>query len=52
MFVMILLPILKNDNASLLAKIDKLNESISCLKIENDKLITNAVGDLFSNAMN
>jgi DNA repair exonuclease SbcCD ATPase subunit len=33
---------LKNDNTSLLAKIDKLNESISCLKIENDKLISKA----------
>jgi predicted KAP-like P-loop ATPase len=33
---------LKNDNASLIAKIDKLNESISSLKIENDKLITKA----------
>jgi chromosome segregation ATPase len=33
---------LKNDNASLIAKIDKLNESISSLKIENDKLIANA----------
>jgi regulator of replication initiation timing len=30
---------LKNDNASLLANIDKLNESISSLKTENDKLI-------------
>jgi hypothetical protein len=33
---------LKNDNASLIAKIDKLNESISSLKIENDKLISKA----------
>jgi chromosome segregation ATPase len=33
---------LKNDNASLIAKIDKLNESISSLKIENDKLIAKA----------
>jgi 3D (Asp-Asp-Asp) domain-containing protein len=31
---------LKNENASLIAKIDKLNESISSLKIENDKLIS------------
>jgi hypothetical protein len=42
MFVMIQLPILKKDNASLIAKIDKLNESISSLKIENDKLISKA----------
>jgi hypothetical protein len=33
---------LKNDNASLIAKIDKLNESLSSLKIENDKLIAKA----------
>jgi 3D (Asp-Asp-Asp) domain-containing protein len=33
---------LKNDNASLIAKIDKLNESISSLKIENDKFIAKA----------
>jgi hypothetical protein len=33
---------LKNDNASLIAKIDKSNESISSLKIENDKLIAKA----------
>jgi hypothetical protein len=33
---------LKNENASLIAKIDKLNESISSLKIENDKLIAKA----------
>jgi hypothetical protein len=33
---------LKNDNASLIAKIDKLNESLSSLKIENDKLISKA----------
>jgi prefoldin subunit 5 len=32
----------KKDNASLIAKIDKLNESISSLKIENDKLIAKA----------
>jgi hypothetical protein len=30
----------KNDNASLIAKIDKLNESLSSLKIENDKLMS------------
>jgi hypothetical protein len=36
------LSILKNDNASLIAKIDKLNESLSSLKIENDKLISKA----------
>jgi hypothetical protein len=33
---------LKNDNASLIAKIDKLNESISSLKIENASLISKA----------
>ena len=33
---------LKNINASLIAKIDKLNESLSSLKIENDKLISKA----------
>jgi hypothetical protein len=33
---------LKNDNANLIAKIDKLNEPIASLKIENDKLITKA----------
>jgi 3D (Asp-Asp-Asp) domain-containing protein len=48
---------LKNDNASLIAKIDKLNESISSLKIENDKLITkaknlNVCNDIVSNLRN
>jgi hypothetical protein len=33
---------LKNDNASLIAKIDKLNELISSLKIENANLISKA----------
>jgi predicted RNase H-like nuclease (RuvC/YqgF family) len=33
---------LKNDNTSLIAKIDKLNESISSLKIENASLISKA----------
>jgi hypothetical protein len=33
---------LKNDNASLIAKIDKFNESLSSLKIENDKLMSQA----------
>jgi hypothetical protein len=33
---------LKNYNASLIAKIDKLNESINSLKIENNKLIAKA----------
>jgi iron uptake system EfeUOB component EfeO/EfeM len=33
---------LKNDNANLITKIDKLNESISSLKFENDKLIAKA----------
>jgi hypothetical protein len=57
MFVMILLSILKKDNASLIAKIDKLNESISSLKIENDKLIAkaknlNVCNDVVSNLRN
>jgi hypothetical protein len=57
MFVMILLSILKKDNASLTAKIDKLNESISSLKIENDKLIAkaknlNVCNDVVSNLRN
>jgi chromosome segregation ATPase len=48
---------LKNDNASLIAKIDKLNESISSLKIENDKLIAkakdlNVYNDSISNLRN
>jgi hypothetical protein len=42
MFVMIQLSILKMKNASLIAKIDKLNESISSLKIENASLISKA----------
>jgi hypothetical protein len=42
MFVIILLSTLKNDNASLIAKIDKLNESLSSFKIENDKLMSKA----------
>jgi chromosome segregation ATPase len=33
---------LKNDNANLIAKIDKLNASLSSLKIENEKLIAKA----------
>jgi hypothetical protein len=33
---------LKNDNASLIVKIDRLNESLSSLKIENDKLMSKA----------
>jgi hypothetical protein len=48
---------LKHDNASLIAKIDKLNKSISSLKIENDKLITkaknlNVCNDIVSNLRN
>jgi peptidoglycan hydrolase CwlO-like protein len=48
---------LKDDNASLLAKIDKLNESISSLKTENDKLIAkaknlNVCNDIVSNLRN
>jgi hypothetical protein len=55
--VMILLSNLKNDNANLIAKIDKLNESIASLKIENDKLITkaknlNVCNDIVSNIRN
>jgi 3D (Asp-Asp-Asp) domain-containing protein len=38
MLVMIQLPILKNDNAILIAKIDKLNESIASLKTETKDL--------------
>jgi hypothetical protein len=33
---------LRNDNASLIAKIEKLNASLSSLKIENEKLIIKA----------
>jgi hypothetical protein len=33
---------LRNDNASLIAKIDMLNESLASLKIENEKLIAKA----------
>jgi hypothetical protein len=33
---------IRNDNASLIAKIDKLNESLASLKFENDKLIAKA----------
>ncbi len=33
---------LRNDNANLIAKIDKLNASLSSLKIENEKLIAKA----------
>jgi chromosome segregation ATPase len=33
---------LRNDNASLITKIDKLNASLSSLKIENEKLIAKA----------
>jgi hypothetical protein len=48
---------LKNDNASLIAKIDKLNESIASLKIENDKLSAkaknlNVCNDVVSNLRN
>jgi hypothetical protein len=48
---------LKNDNASFIAKIDKLNESIASLKIENEKLITkaknlNVCNDIVSNLRN
>jgi hypothetical protein len=56
MFVMSLVK-LKNDNANLITKIDKLNESIASLKIENDKLITraknlNVCNDIVSNLRN
>jgi hypothetical protein len=48
---------LKNENARLIAKIDKLNESLSSLKIENDKLISeakdlNVCNDVISNLRN
>jgi hypothetical protein len=48
---------LKKDNASLIAKIDKLNESIASLRIENDKLIAkaknlNVCNDIVSNLRN
>jgi hypothetical protein len=33
---------LRNDHASLITKIDKLNASLSSLKIENEKLIAKA----------
>jgi predicted RNase H-like nuclease (RuvC/YqgF family) len=33
---------LRNDNASLIAKIDKLNASLASLKSENEKLIAKA----------
>ena len=36
------IPNLRNDNASLITKIDKLNASLSSLKIENEKLIAKA----------
>jgi hypothetical protein len=57
MLVMILLSTLKKDNASLIAKIDKLNESIASLMIENDKLIAkaknlNVCNDIVSNLRN
>ena len=45
---------LRDENASLIAKIDKLNESISSLKTKNDKLIAkaknlNVCNDIVSN---
>jgi predicted KAP-like P-loop ATPase len=48
---------LRNENASLIAKIDKLNESIASLKTENDKLIykakhLNVCNDVVSNLRN
>jgi hypothetical protein len=48
---------LKNDNASLIAKINKLNESIASLNIQNDKLIAkaknlNVCNDIVSNLRN
>jgi hypothetical protein len=39
---MIQLLVLENDNANLITKIDKLNASLSSLKIENEKLIVKA----------
>jgi chromosome segregation ATPase len=48
---------LRNDNASLITKIDKLNASLSSLKIENEKLIAkakdlNVFNDVISNLKN
>jgi hypothetical protein len=48
---------LRNDNASLITKIDKLNASLSSLKIENEKLIAkakelNVCDDVISNLRN
>jgi hypothetical protein len=48
---------LRNDNASLIAKIEKLNESIASLNIENEKLNTkaknlNVCNDIVSNLRN
>jgi predicted KAP-like P-loop ATPase len=48
---------LKNENSSLIAKIDKLNESIASLKTENEKLIAkaknlNVCNDSISNLRN
>jgi hypothetical protein len=48
---------LKNGNASLIAKIDKSNESLASLKIENEKLIAkakdlNVCNDVISNLRN
>jgi hypothetical protein len=41
---------LRNDNASLIAKIEKLNASLASLKIENEKLIAKAKDLNFCNA--
>jgi chromosome segregation ATPase len=48
---------LRNDNASLIAKIDKLNAPLASLKIENEKLIAkakdlNVCNDAISNLRN
>jgi hypothetical protein len=48
---------LRNDNANLIAKINKLNASLSSLKIENEKLIAkakylNVCNDVISNLRN
>jgi chromosome segregation ATPase len=48
---------LRNDNANLIAKVEKLNESIASLKIENEKLIAkaknlNVCNDIVSNLRN
>jgi chromosome segregation ATPase len=42
MYVMIQFPFFRDDNVNLLARIEKLNESLASLRIENEKLIAKA----------